>query len=159
MVLYDYPRLQADMLATVRACVAIGMKVDGAKKDWLQLSLPYSEKIIGDKETGIIHGGAITTLLDTCCGFVCAAAGDEVMMRPTLDLRVDYMRPAKPGLPVIAEARPYRITKHVLFTRGVAHQGDINHPIAHAQATFMTLDHGKFPEEFLKPYIVEEGEV
>lgn len=155
MDLYDYPRLQADLIASIRASVVLGMTVEGAKKGWLKLAIPYSEAIIGDRETGVIHGGAITTLLDTCCGFVSATAGDEFTMRPTLDLRVDYMRPAKPGLPVYAEAEPYRVTKHVVFTRGVAHQGDINNPIAHAQATFMTIEQAKAPKGFFDKYLVQ----
>jgi len=156
MVAYDYPRLMADMLASIRASVVLGMKVEGARKGWLSMSLPYSEDIIGDPQTGVVHGGAITTLLDTCCGFVSATAGESFSFRPTLDLRVDYMRAADPGKIVIAEARPYRYTKHVVFTRGVAHQGDPDFPIAYAQATFMTIDTSDEDRAFLKDYEVEK---
>ena len=42
---------------------AIGMTVEGAKRGEAWLSVPYSENLIGNPETGVIHGGVITSLL------------------------------------------------------------------------------------------------
>lgn len=107
----------------------------------LKLVLPYSESIIGNPETGVIHGGALTTLMDTACGFAAICALDEPGICPTLDLRIDYMRPAEPGLAVIGNAEAYRISQNVIFARGVAyHEGDEANPIAHCMASFMRLD-------------------
>jgi acyl-coenzyme A thioesterase PaaI-like protein len=44
------------------------MSVHSADAQGLILRLPYSPQIVGNPETGVIHGGAITTLMDTTCG-------------------------------------------------------------------------------------------
>lgn len=122
-------------------CQLIGISVEAANKGQLLLKLPYSDIIIGDPETGVIHGGALTTLMDTACGFAAIAALDEPGICPTLDLRIDYMRPAEPKRDVLGFAEAYRVTKSVIFARGIAyHKGDKDKPIAHCTATFMRLD-------------------
>ena len=47
---------------------AIGLKVEHAKRGEAWLSVPYAENLIGNPETGVIHGGVITSLLDNACG-------------------------------------------------------------------------------------------
>ncbi|MFA7553626.1 MAG: PaaI family thioesterase [Spongiibacteraceae bacterium] len=120
-----------------RHCWVLGLKVESIAAANLTLSLPYSPQIIGNPENGVIHGGALTTLLDTTCGFSVAIALNIFMITPTLDLRIDYMTSAKPNLTVYATAEVYRITKHVVFCRGTAYQDDISKPIAYCVATFM----------------------
>ncbi|KHL68960.1 MULTISPECIES: PaaI family thioesterase [Pseudomonas] len=138
-------------LSALRHCQVLGMQVEAADKKGLTLRLPYSEKIVGNPETGGIHGGAITTLMDTTCGIstVCFLPDFEVC--PTLDLRIDYMHPADPHKDVYGFAECYRVTPTVIFTRGVAYQDDPAQPIAHAVGTFMRLGSGAhiksgFPE-------------
>jgi acyl-coenzyme A thioesterase PaaI-like protein len=55
----------------------------------------------------------------------------------TLDLRIDYMRPAKPQRDVIGHAHCYKLTYSVAFVRAVAYEDDPADPIAAAQAAFM----------------------
>ncbi len=138
-------------LSALRHCQVLGMQVEAADEKGLTLRLPYSEKIVGNPETGGIHGGAITTLMDTTCGIstVCFLPDFEVC--PTLDLRIDYMHPADPHKDVYGFAECYRVTPTVVFTRGVAYQDDPAQPIAHAVGTFMRLGSGAhiksgFPE-------------
>ena len=139
-------------LSALRHCQVLGMQVEAADEKGLTLRLPYSEKIVGNPETGGIHGGAITTLMDTTCGIstVCFLPDFEVC--PTLDLRIDYMRPADPHKDVYGFAECYRVTPTVIFTRGIAYQDDPAQPIAHAVGTFMrmgksaNLKAGVFPE-------------
>ena len=101
--------------------------------------LPYSEKLVGDPQTGVVHGGVITGLLDHTCGLAVVAKLREVMSVATLDLRIDYMRPAKPHVEIFAECECLRITHEVAFARGVAHQGDAADPIALCTGAFMLL--------------------
>ena len=55
----------------------------------------------------------------------------------TLDLRLDYMRPAVKGETVVARCECVKLTRQIAFVRGIAHGGDDIRPIAQSAATFM----------------------
>jgi uncharacterized protein (TIGR00369 family) len=101
------------------------------------LLLPWQERLIGNPETGVLHGGVITALLDTASGFAVHTRLSEWSPIATLDLRIDYLKPAEPGEAVTARAECYKMTKHVAFCRGVAYHRDPEDPIAHAAGSFM----------------------
>ena len=126
-------------LSVLRHCQLLGMTVEQADKDGLVIKLPYSDLIIGNPVTGVVHGGAITTLMDTCCGISTVCYLDEFEICPTLDLRIDYMHPAEPGAPIFGFAECYRVTPTVIFTRGVAYQQSREEPLAHVVGTFMRM--------------------
>ena len=56
--------------------------------------LPAGPHLVGDPERGTIHGGVITTLLDSCCGAAVFMALEKPAYMATLDLRIDFLRPA-----------------------------------------------------------------
>lgn len=97
---------------------------------------PFAEHLIGDPVARVIHGGVITTMLDNLCGMSCAAALAEFRFVATLDLRIDYMRPADTGRDIIGEAECYHITKSVAFTRAWAYHETRDKVIATAQGAF-----------------------
>ena len=129
------------MIPELKHCKLLGILVKKINKGSILLELPYSKDIIGNPETGVIHGGALTTLMDNACGFSAISALDDSSIAPTLDLRIDYMRAAEPNKAVLGKAEVYRTTRNVLFSRGIAFQDDESNPIAHCTATFMRLDH------------------
>ncbi len=98
---------------------------------------PYRDDLVGDPETGVLAGGVITTLLDHACGQAVWAALPAFTSIATLDLRIDYMRAAEPGLDVFAHAHCYKLTRSVAFVRAVAYDRDRDDPVAAAQAAFM----------------------
>ena len=100
-------------------------------------SIPYSKQLIGDPETGVIHGGVITTLLDSGCGIAAIKETGLMGFIATLDLRIDYMRPAKPGKTIWAQCECYRVTRSVAFCRGAAFEENENDPVATAAGAFM----------------------
>lgn len=129
-------------LAALRHCQVLGLSVQEATPQGLTLCLPYSSQIIGNPETGVIHGGAITTLMDTTCGISTVCVLPEFEICPTLDLRIDYMRPAEPHKDVFGFAECFRVTENVIFTRGYAYQDDPTEPIAHVVGAFMRMGKG-----------------
>lgn len=99
--------------------------------------LPYSEKLIGDPSTGVLHGGVITTLLDSTAGAVVISKVMKPMPIATLDLRIDYLRPATPRQDVRARVECFKATRNVAFVRGTAFNDDESDPVASMAGTFM----------------------
>ncbi len=122
---------------TVPHNAALGTRVIDVGKGRASMQLDWREEFVGNPETGVLAGGPITAMLDSCCGMAVATLLREPKPFATLDLRIDYAKPADPRKPVIAEAECYRITRSVAFTRAFAHQGDPKDTVAAAAGTFM----------------------
>jgi uncharacterized protein (TIGR00369 family) len=116
---------------------ALGMRIIDVTDTEVLYELPYDARLIGNPETGTLHGGAITALLDASSGVAVFAVLTEMVPIATLDLRIDYLRPAEPGRSVISKATCYKVTRNVAFTRAVAYHDDPDDAIAHAVGTFM----------------------
>ncbi len=116
---------------------ALGMRLHWSKEGTSKLSVPYREDLVGDPETGVLHGGVITVLLDTACGSAIMSSPQKLLGTATLDLRIDYMRPATKGETVFGRAECYRMTRSVAFARAVAYHTDPDDPIATGTGTFI----------------------
>ncbi len=115
---------------------ALNLRLEAVEPAEATMRLPYDPKLVGDPATGVIAGGAVTTLLDHTCGQAVWAALADFTPVATLDLRIDYMRAAEPGLDVWARAHCYKLTRHVGFVRATAWDRDADDPVATAQAAF-----------------------
>ena len=100
-------------------------------------SLPYRPVFVGDTATGVLHGGVVTAMLDESCGMAVQLALDGARAIATLDLRIDYQKPATPGLAIRAHAICYRVTRSIAFVRATAYQDSEDEPVATATACFM----------------------
>ena len=126
-------------VSALRHCQELGITAHRTSEDGITLLMPYASQLVGDPQTGVIHGGALTSLMDTACGMATLCVLPEFEVCPTLDLRVDYMHPAEPHKPVYGFAQCYRVTADVIFARGFAYQDDPQQPIAHVVGTFMRM--------------------
>jgi uncharacterized protein (TIGR00369 family) len=116
---------------------ALGLRILEIVPREATFELPYDLKLVGNPDTGVIHGGAITALIDGASGAAVFATLVDIVPIATLDLRIDYLRPAEPGRSVIARATCYKMARNVAFTRAVAYHDDPDDPIAHSVGTFM----------------------
>jgi uncharacterized protein (TIGR00369 family) len=116
---------------------ALGMKVLDFKRGEVVFQLPYDAKLVGNPDTGILHGGAITALLDACSGASVFSALTQFQAIATLDLRIDYMRGGDAGRDITCRASCYKVTRNVAFTRAVAYHDDESDLIATSAGTFM----------------------
>ena len=137
-------KMMRRFMAGIKHSQLLGLELVEITPKGLIMRLPYSKAIIGNPETGVIHGGAITTLMDQTLGMAAIRSiVPELDIAPTVDLRIDYMRAAEPEREVYALAETYRTTKSIVFTRGVAYQDSPDKPIANCVATFLRMGLGK----------------
>ena len=102
------------------------------------MRLPYQERLVGNPLRGILHGGAVTALMDACCGGAVFMGLTELKTAATLDLRIDYLRSAESGRDIIAEAECYHMGRNIAFARCHAyHAGEPEKLVASVAATFM----------------------
>ena len=114
-----------------------GLRLDRAAPGEAWSSLPYRPVFVGDTATGVLHGGVVTAMLDESCGMAVQLALDGTSAIATLDLRIDYQKPATPGLDIAAHAVCYRVTRSIAFVRATAYQESEDDPVATATACFM----------------------
>ena len=116
---------------------ALGLAPVSLAREEAVMRLPWREELVGDPLTGVIAGGAVTTLLDHVGGQAVWAAMGRYVPIATLDLRIDYMRPARPREALLGAAHCYKITHAIAFVRAAAYETDPADPVAAAQATYM----------------------
>ena len=121
---------------------ALGLEMVALEDGEARMKLPYSPDLVGNPETGVLHGGAITALMDACCGAAVFMKLSMPVPIATLDLRIDYLRPAAAGREVLAHATCFKVTRNVAFVRGVAYHDSEDDPVASAAGAFMLATSG-----------------
>ncbi|MFK7753808.1 MAG: PaaI family thioesterase [Sedimentitalea sp.] len=115
---------------------ALGMELSEISDGTAVIHMPYDARLVGDPRTGVIHGGAVSALMDTCCGAAVISHPDVPGATATIDLRIDYMRSATPGQKITTTATCYHVTRSVAFVRATATDADADHPVATATGAF-----------------------
>jgi uncharacterized protein (TIGR00369 family) len=114
-----------------------GFRLDRTAPGEAWSSLPYRPVFVGDTQTGVLHGGVVTAMLDESCGMAVQLALDGTRAIATLDLRIDYQKPATPRLDIKAHSVCFRVTRSIAFVRSTAYQDSEDDPVATATACFM----------------------
>ena len=134
-------RLDADMLIRIVAGIghnrALGLRPVGHGADWCALALDHRPELVGDTERDVLASGPILALMDMAASLAAWIRLGRFRPQATLDFRIDYLRAASPGRAVIGRGECYRITRHIAFVRGEAHDGDADDPIATIAGTYM----------------------
>jgi uncharacterized protein (TIGR00369 family) len=117
--------------------VDIGARVTAVGKGQGSMMMPARPDWLGDPVRGLLHPGALTVLADSACGLAVVTSFEKRVPIATLDLRMDYLRPAGPDHDVFCEAQCYRLTRNIGFVRGELWQEKRDEPIATVQAAFI----------------------
>lgn len=129
-------KFASQFISALPHSVALGMELQEIAAGTAVISMPYAEKLIGDPVTGVVHGGAVSALMDTCCGAAVMSHPSNPAGTATMDLRIEYLRAATPGQRITATATCYHVTRSVAFVRATATDDDADHLVATATGTF-----------------------
>ncbi|MCL3880926.1 PaaI family thioesterase [Marivita sp. GX14005] len=132
----DKARIARQFIQSIPHARALGMQITALDDGMAEITMPYDTRLIGDPETGVIHGGAVSALMDTCGGAAVMSHPAAPAGTATIDLRIDYMRAATPGQSITARAEIYHITRNVAFVRATARDEDAELPVATATGAF-----------------------
>ncbi|WP_288959913.1 PaaI family thioesterase [uncultured Sulfitobacter sp.] len=132
----DKAQLARHFIEAIPHCQALGMELTDISDGMAVIKMPYDDKLIGDPKTGVIHGGAVSALMDTCGGAAVMCHPGAPLGTATIDLRIDYMRAATPGQAIRTTATCYHITRTVAFVRATATDDDADRPVATASGSF-----------------------
>ena len=127
--------LARDFIGALPFSRELGLRFVSLGPGVAEVAMPWDDSLVGDPETGVIHGGAVFALMDTCAGTSVLAHPAAPRRTATLDLRIDYMRGAVPGRAITARAECFHVARSVAFVRASATDGDPR-PLAVAVATF-----------------------
>lgn len=95
----------------------LGLELVSINSDKAIIKVPFKDELIGDPRRPALHGGVISTLLDTAGGAIAMYSLDwNQETLSTLDMRVDYLLPGKP-LDLYAEAAILRKGNKVIVTQ------------------------------------------
>lgn len=122
---------------TIPHGIRLGLEPVSYQQNALLIRLPYQAEIVGNSQQGFIHSGALSALVDQASGVAVMLAIDRPRSVATLDLRIDHLRPAKPALPLYAQAECYRMTRSIAFVRCVCFDESLADPVAIGMSTFM----------------------
>lgn len=132
----DRARIAQQFIDSIPHARALGMRVDDLGEGRATISMPWSEHLVGDPRTGIVHGGVVSALMDTCCGAAVMSHPSQPSSTATIDLRIDYMRGATPGQTITTTATCHHVTRNVAFVRAVATDDETEVPVATASGAF-----------------------
>jgi uncharacterized protein (TIGR00369 family) len=120
----------------------LGIELSKVEGTLLTTELAYREDLVGNPESGALHGGVLTAMLDATCGIAVMVKLERLTRIATLDLRIDYMKPTTQKTTLYSRCSCYKLTQQVAFVEGKAFQLDAQGQediVAKASGTFMII--------------------
>ncbi|SFG63231.1 uncharacterized domain 1-containing protein [Sulfitobacter dubius] len=137
----DKLKMARQFIQALPHSMALGMELQELGDGSAEITMPYDDKLVGDPKTGVISGGAVSALMDTCCGAAVMSHPSNPSATATMDLRIEYLRAATPGQTITTRATCYHVTRSVAFVRATATDEDAENLVATATGTFTVEGH------------------
>jgi uncharacterized protein (TIGR00369 family) len=133
------PRLAIQFMGNIGHGGFLGMAYSSHGEDWVEMALDWREELVGDPDTGVLASAVVISLIDSATSLSIWTKLGEFRPQVTMDLRLDYLRPSPKGARVYGRGICYHLTHSIGFVRGIAHNGNIDEPLAHASGTFIRV--------------------
>lgn len=101
----------------------LGMKGESIEPGRVVMRLPIKPEFVGDPRRPALHGGVISTLIDSTGGAAAWSALEPGETVSTIDLTVDYLEPGGVDEPLVATAKVVRKGKRLCHVRMKVMQG------------------------------------
>lgn len=95
----------------------LGIRGESVEPGKAVLVLPVHEKLVGDMRRPALHGGVLSTLIDTAGGLAAWSVLGDGESVSTVDMRVDFLEPAGLSGTLRAEAELVRKGNRVCHVR------------------------------------------
>lgn len=109
-----------------------GLEMDELRMDYARMRMPFREENL--QAAGLVHGGAVATLIDTVVVPAIGVGLPEGSLWSTIELHVQYHRPLTSD--AVAEGWIVKRGRSIVFTRVEVHDADGRH-VASGTATYM----------------------
>ncbi|HYC53433.1 MAG TPA: PaaI family thioesterase [Candidatus Binatia bacterium] len=92
----------------------VGIKLEEVRTDYARMRLPFRSEL--NQPAGVMHGGAIATLIDTVVVPAIGGGYDEPHRYSTIDMQIQYLAPII-GEDAVAEGWITRRGRSIVFRR------------------------------------------
>jgi uncharacterized protein (TIGR00369 family) len=99
----------------------VGLQLEEMKVDYARMRLPYRAEL--NQPAGVVHGGAIATLIDTVVVPAIGAVYDRVPVMLTIDMQIRYLGAAS-QTDLIAEGWVVKRGKSIVFVQAEVRTAD-----------------------------------
>lgn len=120
------------------------------------ISIDWRDELLENPDSGNIHGGVITTLVDMASACSLAALFQQFETTATLDMRIDYLKQPTAKQSIHVRAHCYRQEGEIAFIRSHCFQEDENQPFALGMATFIHTPLSETEQQVLQAYLQQE---
>ncbi len=114
----------------------LGIKLLAIDDGYAKLHVPFKPELVGDPRSQVLHGGVISTAMDSAGGAVgMTTLVSEQDVIQTIDIRVDYLQPARSN-DLIVEGKIARSGVRILVTSMVAYDKEGESAIAEGKGVY-----------------------
>lgn len=118
-------------------CADLGLALTKRGSNTVQIQLAPRPEFQAHAELDIFHSSVLTSAADTTAGLSVMASLPQMAPLATLDLHVDYLKPASIKHNIVIDTECFKRTQNVAFVRGVVWQQQADNVVANITASFM----------------------
>lgn len=118
-------------------CAALGLTISQRQGNKLQTQLQPRPEFKAHASMDVLHSSLITSIADSTAGLAAMSSLPKMAPLATLDLHVDYLKPASSEHIVVIDAECFKRNQNVAFVRGVIWQQQSSNVVANITASFM----------------------